>query len=161
MLTNYIWLRGLLWGFFWISSTLILFLCKRTWTVVAGQVLSFSFIVDFWRFYLSTEPWLYPCWIILRALANTKWFLCKSESIFLVEHLDAFLSRLSIIVKDIADLIVRDSQTMHLILQPDGYNRSSLGELSIELFFCHMLWDESNVNVGLEGLLLVLDKLAW
>ena len=92
---------------------------------------------------------------------NAEWFLSEAEGVLLVEHLDASLSRLDIIVKNVSDLVVGESLTvdsLHVILQLDGGNRSSLGELSLELLFRDILWDESNKNVRLEGLLLVLDN---
>jgi hypothetical protein len=80
--------------------------------------------------------------------------LSEAEGVLLVEHLDASLSRLDIIVKNVSDLVVGESLTvdsLHVILQLDGGNRSSLGELSLELLLRDILWDESNKMLDLKA----------
>ena len=87
--------------------------------------------------------------------------MSKAKGILLVEHLDASLSRLDIIVEDVPDLVVGESLSvdgLHVVLQLDGGNGSCLGELGLELLLGHILGDESNEDVGLEGLLLVPDN---
>lgn len=77
-----------------------------------------------------------------------------------VEHLDTFLCGLNISIENVSELIVGESFTidsLSVILQFDRGNVTCGLEFLSEHLLSHMLWDVSNEDVGLEGLLLVPD----
>lgn len=90
-----------------------------------------------------------------------KCFLRVSEAVWLIKHLNASLSGLHILIKDVPDFVVRESFSVNfllMILHFHGSNSSCLWEFCLKLFFSNISWNESNENVWLESFFLILDN---
>lgn len=78
-----------------------------------------------------------------------------------IEHSDALLGVLDILVEHVSNLVARELGAVNLVrhlerLHPGGADGAGLAELSLELVLGDVLGNESNVDVGLEHFLLVL-----
>lgn len=81
---------------------------------------------------------------------DSKRFVGESEAVGLVEHLDASLGRLHVLIEDETIAVVGEALSVDLLdvlLESDREDLSCLCEFCLELVFSDFLWDEPDEDV--------------